>query len=76
MTNEKHVSEMMEGKGRLHLQTVNADVNLEDMYGEERKKREKALVRKIDLRMMPLMMLLCESPRLAMYQGGHQWETR
>jgi hypothetical protein len=63
MADEKRtgsIPEMAEKKA-LHLQTVDADVNLEDMYGEERKKKEKALVRKVDIRMMPLMMLLCKS---------------
>ena len=61
MADEKRsINEVVEKKG-LHLQTVDADVNMEEMYGEERQKREKALVRKVDIRMMPLMMLLCES---------------
>jgi hypothetical protein len=59
MAEEKRsINEMTEKKG-LHLQTLDADINLEDMYGEDRKKKEKALVRKVDIRMMPLMMLLC-----------------
>lgn len=48
---------------QLHLQTVDADVDLNEMFGEGRKKKEKALVRKVDMRMMPLMMLICETPR-------------
>jgi hypothetical protein len=62
MADEKRtgsIPEMAEKKA-LHLQTVDADVNMEDLYGEERKKKEKALVRKVDIRMMPLMMLLCK----------------
>jgi len=67
MADEKRsINEMTEKKG-LHLQTVGADVNMEDMYGEERKTKEKALVRKVDIRMMPLMMLLCTS-RLPCYR--------
>lgn len=56
---KRSIDERVEKKG-LHLLTLNADVNLEEMFGEERKKREKALVRKVDIRMMPLMMLLCK----------------
>lgn len=51
---------MDDQKGHLHLKTVGADVDLNEMFGEERKKKEKALVRKVDLRMMPLMMLICK----------------
>ena len=47
-------------KAPLHLQTVDADVDLDLMYGEDRKAKEKALVRKVDMRMMPLMMLICK----------------
>ncbi|KAF1849449.1 MFS general substrate transporter [Cucurbitaria berberidis CBS 394.84] len=47
-----------EKKRALHLATVDADVNLDEMFGEDREKREKALVRKVDTRMMPLMMLI------------------
>jgi hypothetical protein len=43
----------------IHLQTVNADVSLTELVGGERERKEKALVRKVDMRMMPLMMLLC-----------------
>lgn len=55
------VNEMADQKGAaLHLQTVGADVNLDQMYGEDCKRKERALVRKVDIRMMPLMMLICE----------------
>lgn len=62
MADQKNSNEMTEAdlKAGLHLQTLDADVNIEDMFGEGRNQREKALVRKIDIRMMPLMMLLCK----------------
>lgn len=46
-----------DGKG-LHLSTLDADINLDEMFGEERARKEKTLVRKIDARMMPLMMVI------------------
>ncbi|KAF2021513.1 MFS general substrate transporter [Aaosphaeria arxii CBS 175.79] len=49
---------MTDKNGGLHLTTVGADVDLSEMFGEDRQKKEKELVRKIDLRMMPLMMLI------------------
>lgn len=50
-----------DGKG-LHLDTLDADVNLDEMFGAERAQKEKALVRKVDMRMMPLMMVICKFP--------------
>lgn len=77
MADEKHsINETMEQKGQLHLQTVDADVNLEDMFGEERKQKEKALVRKVDIRMMPLMMLLCKSLSITPYALSLTWSFR
>ncbi|KAF2642332.1 MFS general substrate transporter [Massarina eburnea CBS 473.64] len=59
MVDDQSIHDMADQKkDQLHLATVDADVSLEDLYGDERKKREAALVRKVDIRMMPLMMLL------------------
>ncbi|KAJ9136893.1 Major facilitator superfamily domain-containing protein [Pleurostoma richardsiae] len=46
--------------GEIHLETVGADLKAVDGddFIENRAEKEKALLRKIDLRMMPLMMLL------------------
>lgn len=47
--------------GSLHLETIDADLKVTEdgVLIEDREHKEKALVRKIDSRMMPLMMLLC-----------------
>ncbi|TLS27653.1 hypothetical protein PpBr36_04814 [Pyricularia pennisetigena] len=46
--------------GNLHLETVDADLKVTEngVLIEDRERKEKTLVRKIDRRMMPLMMLL------------------
>lgn len=48
---------------KLHLETVDADIKVIDGVPviENRAEKEKALLRKIDIRMMPLMMVICES---------------
>lgn len=61
MAEEKTSIDMVDQKAPMHLQTVDADVTLNYLFGEERVKKEKALVRKVDIRMMPLMMLLCKT---------------
>lgn len=43
----------------LHLSTLDTDVNLNEMFGEDKAQKETALVRKVDIRMMPLMMVIC-----------------
>jgi hypothetical protein len=48
-------------KGDVNHSNVDSDATLTELGGEERKKKEKALVCKVDIRMMPLMMLLCKS---------------
>lgn len=52
------------GPTELHLETVDADLKAIDGVPiiENRAEKEKAVLRKIDLRMMPLMMVICESP--------------
>ena len=52
---------MADQKAPVHLKTVDADVDLNLIYGEDRKEKEAALVRKVDMRMMPLMMLICRA---------------
>jgi hypothetical protein len=47
-------------KSVLHRSTVNSDVTLAELGGEKRQKKEKALVCKTHLRMMPLMILFCK----------------
>jgi hypothetical protein len=60
MTNEKNSVDMVDQKTVPHiLSTIDGDVALEDLVIEDRERKEKALVHKIDLRMMPLMMVLC-----------------
>lgn len=41
------------------LSTIDGDIALDSLVIEDREVKEKALVRKVDIRMMPLMMLLC-----------------
>ena len=41
------------------LSTIDGDITLDSLVIEDREVKEKALVRKVDIRMMPLMMLLC-----------------
>lgn len=43
-----------------HLETLGTEVRSDDPVVLEREAKEKALVRRIDKRMMPLMMLICE----------------
>ena len=51
------------GVGEIHLETVGVDFKAVDgnVFFENRAEKEKALLRRIDMRMMPLMMLLCKS---------------
>jgi hypothetical protein len=61
MADEKTSIDMIDQKkAPIHLSTVDADVTFAELVGEDRERKEKALVRKVDIRMMPLMMLLCE----------------
>ena len=50
------------GVGEVHLETIGADLKAVDgtLFIENREEKEKALLRRIDMRMMPLMMLLCK----------------
>lgn len=60
MAEKASLHEMTEDEKKgLHLNTVDADLSIDDMFGEERANKEKALVKKVDMRMMPLMMLIC-----------------
>lgn len=43
-----------------HLETLGTEVRSDDPIVLEREAKEKALLRRIDKRMMPLMMLICE----------------
>jgi hypothetical protein len=62
MADEKNSIDIIDRKeGPIHLSTLGADVSFIEIVGEDRKKKERALVRKVDIRMMPLMMLLCKS---------------
>lgn len=42
-----------------HLETLKANIRPDDPVIVDREVKEKALVRRIDKRMMPLMMLIC-----------------
>ena len=48
----------------LHLDTLDKDLKVVDgaIVIENRAEKEKKLLRRIDLRMMPLMMLICKLP--------------
>ena len=50
--------------GALHLETLDTDVKVVDgaVIIENRAEKEKKLLRRIDMRMMPLMMLICKFP--------------
>jgi hypothetical protein len=62
MADNKNSVDMIDQKKVPHiLSTIDGDVALEDLVIEDRERKEKALVRKVDTRMMPLMMLLCTS---------------
>jgi hypothetical protein len=64
MVDEKNSIDMVDQKKAPHiLSTIDGDVALEDLVIEDRERKEKALVRKVDTRMMPLMMVLCRSSR-------------
>ncbi|KAH8731559.1 major facilitator superfamily domain-containing protein [Phaeosphaeriaceae sp. PMI808] len=49
---------MNDEKKELHLSDITADAHFVEMLGVERARKEKELVRKVDIRMMPLMMLI------------------
>jgi hypothetical protein len=60
MADQKNSVDMVDHKKVPHiLSTIDGDVALEDLVIEDRERKENALVRKVDIRMMPLMMLLC-----------------
>jgi hypothetical protein len=62
MIDEKNSIDMVDQKKAPHvLSTIDGDVALEDLVIEDRERKEKALLRKVDTRMMPLMMVLCRS---------------
>lgn len=44
-----------------HLETLGAEIRADDPVIVDREVKEKALLRRIDKRMMPLMMLICKS---------------
>lgn len=54
---------------KLHLETVHTDIKVIDGVPviENRAEKEKVLLRKIDMRMMPLMMVICESCIVVLY---------
>lgn len=54
--------DMVVDKKEVRLPDVTTDTAFLDLSAEERAIKEKALVRKVDARMMPLMMLICTSP--------------
>jgi hypothetical protein len=61
MADEKLSVEMVDQKkAPIHLSTIGGDITLENLVIDDRETKEKALVRKVDVRMMPLMMLLCK----------------
>jgi hypothetical protein len=61
MADEKLSVEMIDQKkAPIHFSTIDGDITLDSLVIEERETKEKALVRKVDIRMMPLMMLLCK----------------
>lgn len=64
----KDVSKTSEEDDAVHFETASMGLEAPPRDGpliEDRERKEKDLVRKIDLRMMPLMMLLCTCPRPA-----------
>jgi hypothetical protein len=65
MADEKNSVNMVDQKkAPIHLSTIDGDVTLDRLVIDHRETKEKALVRKVDTRMMPLMMLLCSSSQL------------
>jgi hypothetical protein len=52
------VASIKQQKDGVNLSPVDTDATLAGLGGEERRKKGKALVLKVDIRMMPLMMLL------------------
>lgn len=61
MTDEKLSVEMIDQKkAPICLSTIDGDITLESLVIDDRDSKEKALVRKVDICMMPLMMLLCK----------------
>jgi hypothetical protein len=46
----------------MHLESLKTDVRPDDPIITDREVKEKALLRRIDKRMMPLMMLICGRP--------------
>ena len=59
MADEKRSIDMVDYKKMPILSTIDGDITLDSLVIEDREVKEKALVRKVDIRMMPLMMLLC-----------------
>lgn len=59
MADEKRSIDMVDHKKVPILSTIDGDIALDSLVIEDREVKEKALVRKVDIRMMPLMMLLC-----------------
>jgi hypothetical protein len=59
MIDDKNSVDMVDQKkAPIHLSTIDGDISLDNLVIEDRERKEKALVRKVDIRMMPLMMLL------------------
>ena len=48
------------GIAEMQVETLNTKLRPEEPSGQARVEMERALLRKIDLRLMPLMMLICE----------------
>ena len=59
MADEKRSVDMVDHKKVPILSTIDGDIALDSLVIEDREVKEQALVRKVDIRMMPLMMLLC-----------------
>jgi hypothetical protein len=65
MADEKRSIDMVDHKKVPILSTMDGDIALDSLLLEDREVKEKALVRKVDIRMMPLMMLLCQYHKLS-----------
>lgn len=62
MADEKNSIDMIdEKKNPIHLHMMDGEISAANLVIEDRAHKERALVRKVDMRMMPLMMLLCKS---------------
>jgi hypothetical protein len=61
MADEKNSIDMVDRKkDSILLQTMDGEISADSLMIEDRANKERALIRKVDIRMMPLMMLLCK----------------